>query len=209
MNDVAVILQQTFPGLEGDGLEHLEAVARHRFYPPDATVVREEEVGQTFFIIVEGEVEVTKQVEGQTERVLQRHGPGDFFGEMALIETLPRTATARTVTPSTLLEFSKDDFDAVLSQQPAMALSVMRTLTHRLRQAYQRAIAELSQKNEELTRAISIRIPYHRGSRIANASHLGQRLSNVGRKWEDGWRSGPKCGHPSLAEREAGGEIGQ
>ena len=152
MNDVAVILQQTFPGLEGDGLEHLEAVARHRFYPPDATVVREEEVGQTFFIIVEGEVEVTKQVEGQTERVLQRHGPGDFFGEMALIETLPRTATARTVTPSTLLEFSKDDFDAVLSQQPAMALSVMRTLTHRLRQADQRAIAELSQKNEELAR---------------------------------------------------------
>jgi CRP-like cAMP-binding protein len=67
------------------------------------TVVREEEVGQTFFIIVEGEVEVTKQVEGQTERVLQRHGSGDFFGEMALIETLPRTATVRTVTPSTLL----------------------------------------------------------------------------------------------------------
>jgi signal transduction histidine kinase len=152
MNDVAVILQQTFPGLEGDGLEHLETVARKRFYPPDATVVREEEVGQTFFIIVEGEVEVTKQVEGQTERVLQRHGPGDFFGEMALIETLPRTATVRTVTPSTLLELSKDDFDAVLSQQPAMALSVMRTLTHRLRQADQRAIAELSQKNEELAR---------------------------------------------------------
>ena len=152
MNDVAVILQQTFPGLEGDGLEYLEAVARHRFYPPDATVVREEEVGQTFFIIVEGEVEVTKQVEGQAERVLRRHGPGDFFGEMALIETLPRTATVRTVTPSTLLELSKDDFDAVLSQQPAMALSVMRTLTHRLRQADQRAIAELSQKNEELAR---------------------------------------------------------
>jgi signal transduction histidine kinase len=152
MNDVAVILQQTFPGLEGDGLEHLETVARKRFYPSDATVVREEEVGQTFFIIVEGEVEVTKQVEGQTERVLQRHGPGDFFGEMALIETLPRTATVRTATPSTLLELSKDDFDAVLSQQPAMALSVMRTLTHRLRQADQRAIAELSQKNEELAR---------------------------------------------------------
>ncbi len=152
MNDVGVILQQTFPWLEGEGLEHLEAVARQRFYPPDATVVREEEVGQTFFIIVEGEVEVTKQVEGQTERVLQRHGPGDFFGEMALIETLPRTATVRTVTPSTLLELSKDDFDAVLSQQPAMALSVMRTLTHRLRQADQRAIAELSHKNEELAR---------------------------------------------------------
>jgi signal transduction histidine kinase len=152
MNDVAAILQQTFPGLEGDGLEHLQTVARKRFYPSDATVVREEELGEAFFIIVEGEVEVTKQVGVQTDRVLQQHGPGDFFGEMALIETQPRTATVRTVAPTTLLELSKDDFDAVLSQQPAMALGVMRTLTHRLRQADQMAIAELSQKNEELAR---------------------------------------------------------
>jgi signal transduction histidine kinase len=152
MNDVAVILQQTFPGLEGDGLEHLKTVAHKRFYPPDATVVREEDAGQSLFIIVEGEVEVTKQIEGQAERVLQHHGPGDFFGEMALIETLPRTATVRTVTSTTLLELGKTHFDVVLSQQPAMALGVMRTLTHRLRQADQRAIAELSQKNEELAR---------------------------------------------------------
>lgn len=152
MSDVADVLQRTFPGLEGGGLEHLEAVALKRFYPPDAVVVREEEIGQTFFIIVQGEVEVTKQVDGQSERVLQRHGPGDFFGEMALIETLPRTATVRTLMPATLLEISKDDFDTVLSQNPALGLSVMRTLTQRLRHADQRAISELSQKNEELAR---------------------------------------------------------
>jgi signal transduction histidine kinase len=152
MNDVAVILQQTFPGLEGDGLEYLETVAHKRFYPSDVMVVREEDAGQSFFIIVEGEVEVTKQIEGQAERILQHHGPGDFFGEMALIETQPRTATVRTVTPTILLELGKTDFDIVLSQQPAIALGVMRTLTHRLRQADQRAIAELGQKNEELAR---------------------------------------------------------
>jgi signal transduction histidine kinase len=152
MSDVADILQRTFPGLKGDGLEHLEAVACKRFYPPDAVVVREEEVGQTFFIIFQGEVEVTKQVDGQTQHVLQRYGPGEFFGEMALIETLHRTATIRTLTPTTLLEISKDDFDTELSQHPALALTVMRTLTQRLRQADQRAISELSQKNEELAR---------------------------------------------------------
>jgi signal transduction histidine kinase len=115
-------------------------------------VVHEKEVGQSFFIIVEGEVEVTKLVEGQTRRVLQRHSAGDFFGEMALLEASPRTATVRTLMPSTLLEISKDDFDTVLSQHPAMALAMMRALTQRLRQADQRAIAELSQKNEELAR---------------------------------------------------------
>jgi len=152
MSDVADILQRTFPGLKGGGLEHLEAVARKRFYSSDAVVVREKEVGQTFFIIVQGEVEVAKQVDGQTQRVLQRHGPGEFFGEMALIETLPRTATVRTLTPTTLLEISKDEFDAELSRHPAVALTVIRTLTQRLRQADQRAISELSQKNEELAR---------------------------------------------------------
>jgi len=152
MSDVADILQRTFPGLKGGGLEHLEAVALKRFYPSDAVVVREEEIGRTFFIIVQGEVQVTKQVDGQTERVLQCHGPGNFFGEMVLIETLPRTATVRTLMPATLLEISKDDFDTVLSQNPALALSVMRTITQRLRQADQRAISELSQKNEELAR---------------------------------------------------------
>ena len=50
MNDVADNLQRTFPGLEGDRLGHLKAVAYKRFYPPDAAVVHEEEVGQTFFV---------------------------------------------------------------------------------------------------------------------------------------------------------------
>ena len=153
MIDVGHVLHRAFPGLEGDGFEHLRAVACMRSYPADIVVVREEEAGQTFYIIVQGQVEVTKQVDGQTQRVLQRHGSGEFFGEMALIETAPRTATVRTLTPSTLLEITKEDFDRVLSQHPAMALTVTRTLAQRLRQADRQAIAELRRMNEELARA--------------------------------------------------------
>lgn len=153
MNNVADVLRKAFPGLEDDEFEHLIAVAHERFYPTDTVVVREEEAGQTFFIILQGEVEVTKQIDGQSQRVLQHHGPGEFFGEMALIETSPRAATVRTLTPSRLLEIDKDGFDTVLSRHPAMALTVMRKLTQRLRQADQAAIAELRQKNEELARA--------------------------------------------------------
>jgi signal transduction histidine kinase len=153
ISDVADVLRKAFPGLEGDGFDHLMAVACERVYPAEAVVIREEEVGQTFFIILQGQVEVTKQMDDQTERVLRQHGPGEFFGEMALIETLPRTATVRTLTSSTLLVISKDDFDTVLSQHPEMALTVMRKLTQRLRQADQKAITELRQKNEELARA--------------------------------------------------------
>ena len=146
-------LRKAFPGLEGDELEHLIAVARKRSFQTGTLVVREEEAGQTFFVILDGQVEVTKRLDDQAWRVLRRHGPGEFFGEMALIETTPRTATVRTLVPSTLLEINKDDFDAVLSQHPSMALTVMRKLTQRLRQADQAAIGELRQKNEELARA--------------------------------------------------------
>jgi two-component system sensor histidine kinase VicK len=151
-NDVAAVLRRAFPGLKGEGLEHLRAVACQRFYPPDAVVVREEEVGQSFFVILKGEVEVTKRLEGQARRLLQRHSSGDFFGEMALIEASSRMATVRTLTPSTLLEINKDEFESVLTQHPAMVLTVMRALTQRLRQADQRAISELSRENEELAR---------------------------------------------------------
>ena len=56
------VLRRAFPGLEGDGLENLRAVACRRFYPPDSVFVREEEVGQVFLIIIEGEVD---SIEGQ------------------------------------------------------------------------------------------------------------------------------------------------
>ncbi len=172
-NHTADVLRQAFPGLEGDGIEHLIAIARERCYPPDTVVAHEEETDQTFFLILQGRLEVTQQVNGGAQRVLQRYGRGEFFGEMALIETLPRTATVRTLMPSTLLEIDKDDFDQVLSQYPALALTVMRELTQRLRQADQIALAELRQKNEELERANSklMRQEQYRSDFLTSIAH--------------------------------------
>lgn len=153
MNDVAGALKKAFPGLKGDGLDHLVEVAREQFYPADTVIVHEEEVGQTFYIILHGQVEISKQIDDQTRRVLHHCGPGEFFGEMALIETSSRTATVRTVTSTSVLELDKDDFDSVLARHPAMAMTVMRKLAERLRWADQTAIAELRQKNEDLARA--------------------------------------------------------
>jgi signal transduction histidine kinase len=162
MNDVAGALKTAFPGLRGHGLDHLVEVAREQFYPADTVIVHEEEVGQTFYIILHGQVEISKQIDDQTRRVLHYCGPGEFFGEMALIETSPRTATVRTVTSTSVLELDKDDFDSVLSRHPAMAMTVMRKLAERLRWADQTAIAELRQKNEDLARANRELVEYQR-----------------------------------------------
>jgi serine phosphatase RsbU (regulator of sigma subunit) len=79
--------------------------------------------------------------------------PGEFFGEMALIESKPRSATARTVTDAVMLEITEEVFNRFLRQSPNMALGMIRHITANLRAADQASIAELSQKNIELARA--------------------------------------------------------
>jgi signal transduction histidine kinase len=84
---------------------------------------------------------------------LVHQGPGEFFGEMALIQDRPRAATVRTLQECTLLELTKEDFNALLDRNPSVALTVMRKVTTRLRDSDRMAITELRQKNIELAQA--------------------------------------------------------
>jgi len=144
------MLRDLFPMLGDEELKALLRVSRRRTYPPDTILCHEGEMEDTFYIICDGEVRVTKHLEGKEHLLLQHHGPGEFFGEMALIEEQPRAATVRTVTESTFLEISKEDFETLLRQSPGLALTIVRKVTARLRDADQRAITELRLKNAQL-----------------------------------------------------------
>jgi CRP/FNR family transcriptional regulator, cyclic AMP receptor protein len=91
-------------------------------------LAREGEPGSEFFVIVEGEVSVTK--DGQEIRTL---GPGDFFGEIALIEDRPRTATVTAKTPLRFFVLTRQNFRSLLQQQPELEEKVMRALEERVR----------------------------------------------------------------------------
>jgi uncharacterized protein YhbP (UPF0306 family) len=82
---------------------------------PGEVIVRQGGPADKFFIIVDGEAEVLREEDGETETV-NVLGRGDFFGEIGILRDLPRTATVRSVTPVTLLSMDRDAFRSLVAQ---------------------------------------------------------------------------------------------
>ena len=96
-------------------------------------VFREGDLGTEMFIINEGKVEILNQV-GDEEQLLAVLEKGDFFGEMSVLEDLPRAATARALTDCRLLQINGSTFDQLLQGNPEIAVRMMRKLSRRLRE---------------------------------------------------------------------------
>lgn len=101
-------------------------------YAPGAWIFRSGDSGDSMFVIEEGEVELVKEFGGES-RVLARLGPGDFFGEMAVLDGRPRSAAARAATRSRLLPVDGAAFDQLLRDYPEVAVRMLRMLAARLR----------------------------------------------------------------------------
>lgn len=95
-------------------------------------IAREGEAGSEMFIVEDGEVEIYKERAGR-EKVLSRLGPGDFFGEMAVLEGRPRAASVRAATDCRLLPIDASTLDALLREYPEVAVRMLRKLAHRVR----------------------------------------------------------------------------
>ena len=97
-------------------------------------IFEEGSLGTAMYIVQEGEVEIVKDVGGQEDRQLAMLEKGDFFGEMALLEGLPRAAGARALSDVRLLEIDGATFDKMLRDNPEIAVRMMRKLSRRLRE---------------------------------------------------------------------------
>lgn len=100
------------------------------------SIFNEGDLGTEMYIIQEGQVEIFKRLEGEEQRlaVLDK---GDFFGEMSILEDLPRTASARALTECKLLQINGSTFDQMLRRNPEIAVRMMRKLSRRLRETDQ------------------------------------------------------------------------
>jgi CRP-like cAMP-binding protein len=96
-------------------------------------VFREGDLGTEMYILQEGQVAILKELEGKEQQlaVLEK---GDFFGEMSLLEDLPRTASARALEECKLIRINGSTFDQMLRTKPEIAVRIMRKLSRRLRQ---------------------------------------------------------------------------
>lgn len=102
-------------------------------YRPGQIIFHMGEMGKTFYVIEAGQVEVlAPDMGGQPSGVINRLGPGDFFGEIALLRAIPRTATIRATKATRLLAISREDFEAVVQRYPSIAHSLAETSGLRL-----------------------------------------------------------------------------
>lgn len=101
---------------------------------PGEYIFHEGELGTEMFIIQEGEVHISKVLQGETH-VLSRLEKGDFFGEMAILENVPRTADAVANTEVKLIPITGSRFDEMLRKNPEIAVRIIRKYSKRLRES--------------------------------------------------------------------------
>ena len=93
-------------------------------------VVEEGQPGGTFYVVLEGQAKVVRG-----DRTIGRLQPGDFFGEISLLDGGPRTATVVAETPVSAIRIFKRSFDKVVSEEPAVAAQILSIVARRLREA--------------------------------------------------------------------------
>jgi CRP/FNR family transcriptional regulator, cyclic AMP receptor protein len=106
-------------------------------YKPKQILFTEYEPGMDFYIIHSGRVRVTK-IFGEKEKTLDVFGAGDIFGEMAILEEAPRSATAIAEEETKVLRFNKENFEQLLQSNPEMALKLLKILSKRIFDAKRR-----------------------------------------------------------------------
>ena len=147
------IIPRAFPGIQLNEIEELIANSQVRSYPAGTVLCRENAVEDRFYMILEGEVEVTKNINNHETRLLKTLSPGDFFGEMALIHNAPRAATVTAKTELTTLELDKAGFDRVLHNSSSIAMAMVSEISNRLRANDQMAVEDLRIRATELANA--------------------------------------------------------
>jgi signal transduction histidine kinase len=147
------IIPRAFPGIKTDEIEELIAHSKVRTYAPGTILCQEDAEEDTFYMILEGEVEVTKVINNKDRRLLKTLSAGDFFGEMAIIHNAPRAATVTAKTTLTTLELDKASFDRVLKNSSSVAVAMVSEISNRLRSNDQMAVDDLRLRAGELAQA--------------------------------------------------------
>ncbi len=148
------VFKKAFKGLDLHALNMLRRVAERVSYPARTVLCREGEPADTFYLITTGRVAITRDIAGTDEQFVMGYlGPGQYFGEMAVITEEPRAATITTVTDVEALEISKEHFERIFKASPAMARSILDTLIAIVRETDRRAIEDLERRVREISQA--------------------------------------------------------
>lgn len=154
--DLATLLARHpfFQALTCDEIEVLTRPLPRIDFAPSTVFVHEGEPGDCGYLLVSGSVEILKALGTADERSFGVRGPGEFIGEMSLIDPDERrSASVRAQGAVTALVVTRQDFDALLAHSPQLSLHLLRLLSQRLRNSENATIRDLQAKNQALRQA--------------------------------------------------------
>jgi len=147
------IIPHAFPGISQLEIDELLSRAEMKNYTQGTILCQEGNEESTFYILLDGKVDVTKMINNSEQRYLKSLAAGDFFGEMGLIHNAPRAATVLAASPVTVLEIDKENFDRVLQRSSSVSMAMVREISSRLRENDEMAVEDLRIRASELARA--------------------------------------------------------
>jgi CRP/FNR family cyclic AMP-dependent transcriptional regulator len=124
-----------FSGIDDESLQYLEKVAVKKSFPKNTILFSKGDETDSLYVIKSGTVKALIIDEEGKEMILSIHRPGEYFGEMSLIDKEPRSATLITKEPTELLIIHRKDFMKVFNSNPDMVYDLFKILLKRLRRA--------------------------------------------------------------------------
>jgi CRP/FNR family transcriptional regulator len=134
--EVILALKSTplFQSVPGEGLKRLSDFIQEKDVRASEVVFREDDFGDEMYLVRKGQVSLHQELE-DGPAVIEMVEPGGYFGEMAIIDDLPRTATATAEVATSLLVLHKNDFRTAVQDYPDIAFEIFREFTRRLRRS--------------------------------------------------------------------------
>ena len=171
-----------FSSVSDEDLHSLASLLIERRFPKHKTVVEEGLPGDYMYVIREGRMKVTKLSGDGREKILELLNAGDFFGEMSLLDSAPRSASVKALTDVRILALARNDFLKLLLGGPDLALAVIQELTRRLRQVDEQASSLSFQRVRERTQGLLTRLATEKSlmeGRLATPALTHQQIADM------------------------------
>jgi signal transduction histidine kinase len=134
-----------FRSLNGEDLQALRSITQERPFTTGNEIFQEGAPGDGVYFVKDGLVEISGLVGGNTRRAFSQLGPGEIFGEMAVIEDRPRSATATALKDTEVYFIPRGEMLSLIERSPALAFGLLQQISHRLREFNQLHLREMVQ----------------------------------------------------------------
>lgn len=142
---VALDASKPFRNLSRTDREVLCKIAQERSFPPGEEIFKEGDNGDGIYVVKDGAVEISVAMNAGVRRTFAKLGPGEIFGEMAVLELKPRSATATATAQTQVYFIPRDELREMLGRSPTLSLELLREISQRLREFNLRYIEETIQ----------------------------------------------------------------